>query len=169
MRGQSYCDTCQEFVEATCPEGHQLPIIGLTVDVIVEHEKKLVLVKRSDRGWALPGGYVEYDESLESAAIREVQEELGASRVGPLTQFHTYGDPDRDQGRRNVSVVYTATVDNVLPISNRSEQEQRKLQDEGIQDVQTFAVEQLPPLAFDHRKIVEQYLLQGRKVRPYLS
>ena len=51
MRGQSYCDTCKKIAEASCPDGHKLPIIGLTVDVVVEREGKLALVKRADHGW----------------------------------------------------------------------------------------------------------------------
>ena len=123
MRGKCYCDKCKKTVEANCPAcGQGLPIIAITVDLIVEQAGKLWLVKRKAHGWALPGGYVEYDETLEEAAMREGREELGAREVTLLSQFHTYGDPGRDP-RRNVTVAYIAQVDKVAPGAKTSEVE----------------------------------------------
>jgi 8-oxo-dGTP diphosphatase len=68
-----------------------------TVDIIIEAEKGVVLIERANPpyGWALPGGYVDYGESLEEAACREALEETGL-KIELLRQFYTYSDPSRD-------------------------------------------------------------------------
>jgi ADP-ribose pyrophosphatase YjhB (NUDIX family) len=128
------------------------------VDLIVEEDGKIWLVKREDRGWALPGGYVDYDESLEEAAEREGREELGAKKVTLLWQLHAYGDPGRDP-RRNITVAYVAQVDRVAP-------SKKELKKDRLEGVRAFPLDALPPLAFDHTEIVADYIAFKRRLLP---
>jgi len=159
MRGKCYCDQCHKYYEVKCPKGHDLPIICVTIDLIVEEDGKLWLVKREDGSWALPGGFVDYDETIEEAAEREGREELGAKKVTLLSQFHTYGDPARDV-RRTVAVVFLARVDRVAP-------SKEELDKDGLQEVRAFPLDQIPEkLAFDHSEIVADYLAFRRRLLP---
>ncbi|MEO0091821.1 MAG: NUDIX hydrolase [candidate division WOR-3 bacterium] len=118
----------------------------LTVDVIIEYQGKIVLIKRKNPplGWALPGGFVEYGETVESAAIRESKEETGLDLI-ELKQFHTYSDPSRDPRGHTVSVVFTAKGKGVLKA------------DDDAEDVGLFSLENLPELVFDHKKILQDF------------
>ncbi|HYA27070.1 MAG TPA: NUDIX hydrolase, partial [Thermodesulfovibrionales bacterium] len=80
-----------------------------TVDVIIECEGGIVMIRRKNppAGWALPGGFVDCGESLESAAVREAKEETGLS-IELLRQFHAYSAPDRDPRYHTISTVYVA-------------------------------------------------------------
>jgi 8-oxo-dGTP diphosphatase len=124
-----------------------------TVDIIIElQDRGLVLIERANppHGWALPGGFVDYGESLEAAAIREARDETGL-KVTLLGQFHTYSDPQRDPRQHTITTVYVA---------------QGEGQPQAADDARSlaiFAPDQLPAvLAFDHRLILSEYL----KVRP---
>jgi ADP-ribose pyrophosphatase YjhB (NUDIX family) len=81
----------------------------LAVDCIIRFGDRVVLVRRKNEpyGWAIPGGFVDYGETLEDAVRREMREETGLELEG-LEQFHSYSDPDRDPRRHCVSVVFTA-------------------------------------------------------------
>ncbi|HZN12621.1 MAG TPA: NUDIX hydrolase, partial [Blastocatellia bacterium] len=94
------------------------PRPSVTVDLVIltiaEQDLKVLLIRRGEEPfkgrWALPGGFVEIDESLERAAARELKEEVGVRDVY-LEQLYTFGDPKRDPRGRVVSVVYFALVD----------------------------------------------------------
>jgi ADP-ribose pyrophosphatase YjhB (NUDIX family) len=119
-----------------------------TVDIIIEGASGGVLLirrKNPPEGWAIPGGFVDYGESLESAAVREAKEETGLD-VELLCQLHTYSDPDRDKRCHTISTVYIANSKGIP-----------KAGDDAA-DVQAFTRETLPAeIAFDHRKILEDY------------
>ena len=158
MRGKAFCDNTATHgprgkqLCVVCPDcGRALPTFAVTVDLIVEHGGLLWLVKRKGGAHALPGGFVEFGETLEEAAVREAQEELGARHVTLLSQFRTYGAPGRDPRRRTVTVVYVAQVDRVAP-------SMECLREDGLEGVESFPFDRLPPLAFDHEQIVSDYL-----------
>ena len=119
-----------------------------TVDIIIEMgEGAIVLIRRANppEGWALPGGYVDYGESLEQAAVREAKEETSLD-VELLGQFHTYSDPARDTRQHNISTVFVA----------RAQGEPQAASD--ARDLGVFSRESLPnPLAFDHAQILNDY------------
>jgi ADP-ribose pyrophosphatase YjhB (NUDIX family) len=119
-----------------------------TVDIIIETEGGIVLIERKNPpyGWALPGGFVDYGESFEDAARREAVEETGL--VVTLTlQFHTYSDPSRDARCHTASTVYIAKASS-HPVA--ADDAQRA----GI-----FGKADLPPLVFDHERILREYFV----------
>ncbi len=126
-----------------------------TVDIIIQlKDRGIVLIERknSPYGWAIPGGYVDYGESLEQAAIREALEETSL-KVELLGQFHTYSDPDRDSRQHNISTVFIG----------RAEGEPKASSD--AKNLGVFKEENLPVLVFDHSKILEDYF-QTMKSNP---
>ncbi|MEO0094302.1 MAG: NUDIX hydrolase [candidate division WOR-3 bacterium] len=118
-----------------------------TVDIIIEMENGIILIKRKNPpyGWAIPGGFIEYGESAESAAIREAKEETNLD-VFDLKQFHVYSDPKRDPRFHTISVVFTAKGKGTP-----------KAKDDAI-EIEIFNKNNLPEdIAFDHRKILDDY------------
>lgn len=121
-----------------------------TVDIIIEVEKGIVLIKRKNPpyGWALPGGFVDYGESLEEAAVREAMEETSLD-VSLISQLGAYSDPDRDPRHHTISVVFTASAEG-LPGAG-----------DDAAEAGVFTQETLPrDLAFDHAKILYDYFTQ---------
>ncbi len=86
-----------------------------TVDIIIELSDRpshpIVLIERHNPplGWAIPGGFVDYGESVEAAARREALEETGL-QVELIAQFHVYSDPSRDPRQHTLSIVFIATA-----------------------------------------------------------
>ena len=120
----------------------------LTVDIIIELAGGgIVLIERKNPppGWALPGGFVDYGESVESAAVREAREETSLE-VKLTEQLYTYSDPSRDARHHTVSTVFIASANGVP---------------RGADDAkaaQGFDEEHLPaPLVFDHGQILRDY------------
>ena len=142
-------DTCPRCGYVTRKHHNPVP----TVDIIIEYQNQgLVLIERANppHGWALPGGFVDYGESLEAAAIREAWEETGLT-VTLLGQLHTYSDPRRDPRQHTITTVYVAQGFGTPQAATDA------------RGLAIFAPEQLPPvLAFDHNLILADYL----KVRP---
>jgi 8-oxo-dGTP diphosphatase len=136
----------------------------LTVDCVVfgfdEGELKVLLIERGlepfKGRWALPGGFVRVDETLDAAARRELQEEAGLTNVF-LEQLYTFGAVDRDPRERVVSVAYYALV-------KLSEHEAKAATDAA--NVRWFPVSKAPKLAFDHAGILQTAVARLRgKVR----
>lgn len=117
-----------------------------TVDVIIEYGGGIILIERRNtpHGWALPGGFVDYGESVESAALREAREETGLSLTG-LSQFHVYSAPKRDRRMHTMTTVFTA----------RGEGELRAGDD--ALSARVFEGELPDEMAFDHRSIIDDY------------
>jgi ADP-ribose pyrophosphatase YjhB (NUDIX family) len=127
----------------------------LTVDIIIEINGGIVLIERKNtpHGWAIPGGFVDYGESAESAAIREAKEETNLD-VTLIEQFHTYSKPDRDPRFNTASVVFIAKGAGILKA------------DDDAKNAGIFIKESLPPdIVFDHKKILDHYFQyrEGRK------
>lgn len=135
------------------PFTYEYPRPCLTVDCVVfaldEHDLKVLLIQRDLEPfagrWALPGGFVLMDETLDEAARRELEEETGAKNVF-LEQLYTFGDVRRDPRDRVVTVAYYALV-------KLSEHKLRAASDS--RDAAWFAMADIPKLAFDHERILE--------------
>lgn len=122
-----------------------------TVDVIIRHMNGIILIRRKNPppGWALPGGFVDYGETLEAAAVREAKEETGLD-IRLLRQFHSYSDPHRDPRQHTISTVFLA------------EAAGHAMAGDDAAEVGVFSCNALPDeLAFDHRQIIEDYI-KGR-------
>lgn len=132
---------------------HYLPTIMVAVDILLfgrfDSGTRILLVKRKyepfKNKWALPGGRMEIDETLDSAALRELYEETGIKKV-PLTRLEVFDRPDRDPRRRSISLAYYAFVD-----SKRI----RPKAGSDAKEVNWFDLKKLPEMAFDHRDIID--------------
>lgn len=144
-------------IKNTCPncgmvtETYRNPVP--TVDIIIEmDEGKIVLILRKNEpvGWAIPGGFVDYGESLEDAAVREAKEETSLD-VTLVKQLHTYSKPDRDPRHHTISTVYIATGKGIP-----------KAADDAA-EVGLFTEDTLPsPIMFDHGRILADYFKRLR-------
>lgn len=134
-----------------------IPHIFLTVDIILTRQfnskSEVLLIQRLNEpfknNWALPGGFVDKGEDLEPAAKRELLEETSIS-IKSLTQFKTYGKPERDPRGDTVSVVFYGDVKEDV-IAQAADD---------AKDVRWFPMDSLPELAFDHEEILRDFILK---------
>ena len=136
---------------------YEYPRAALTVDAIVlakEKSKEYVLL--IERGaepflnkWALPGGFVNLDETLENACRRELMEETGL-KIEKMSQFKAFDDIYRDPRHRTISVVFWAEVNKRSKVRGNDDAANAKW----------FQVDSLPGLAFDHQKILAEFFLK---------
>jgi 8-oxo-dGTP diphosphatase len=130
---------------------YDYPRPSVTVDIVVltkgRAPKVLLIQRKSDPfagRWAIPGGFIEMNETLEASARRELREETGVE-TAKLEQFRTYGDPGRDPRGRTISVVYLTFVN------------ENEVHPEGADDAAAakwYSLNRLPELAFDHAQIL---------------
>jgi 8-oxo-dGTP diphosphatase len=130
-----------------------------TVDIIIEIDPYIVLIERKNppHGWALPGGFVDYGESLADAAVREAQEETSLD-VKLMEQFHTYSDPRRDPRHHTLATVFIAQAHGTP-----------RAADDAIA-LRLCTESDLPdPIVFDHPQILRDYFefkRTGRRPKP---
>ena len=119
-----------------------------TVDIIIEIGGKIILIERKNPpyGWAIPGGFVDYGESLENAARREALEETSV-HVELYEQFYTYSRPDRDPRHHTITTVFLARALKGTPKA-----------DDDAKSLELFTSDSLPDImAFDHRDVLMDY------------
>lgn len=129
------------------------PTVDIVIELVDRPHRPIILIERLNEpyGWALPGGFVDYGESVETAAVREAQEEVGLA-ITLLEQFQVYSDPDRDPRQHTLSVVFLATAIG-QPRSG-----------DDAKGAQVFHLWELPQnLCFDHDRILQDY----RRYREY--
>ncbi|MCL1492062.1 MAG: NUDIX hydrolase [Pseudanabaena sp. Salubria-1] len=133
---------------------YEYPRPALTVDCIIfgldaQQELKVMLIQRDippfKGQWAIPGGFVRIEETLEEAALRELQEETGIHHIF-LEQLYTFGDLGRDPRDRTVTVAYYALINLV---------EQKIQASTDARAAEWFAISNIPQLAFDHNQILQ--------------
>jgi 8-oxo-dGTP diphosphatase len=146
---------------------YEYPRPMVTVDTVIftiqEHDLRVLLIRRGVEpflgAWAIPGGFVALDESLEDAARRELAEETNVKDVY-LEQLYTFGQLERDPRGRVISVAYFALV---------AAESRELLASTDSQEVAWFSVYRLPELAFDHAAIVNYALTRLRYKLDYTS
>lgn len=119
---------------------------GIAVDIIIKFNDGIILVERknSPLGYALPGGFVEYGETLEQAAIREAKEETNLD-IKLERQFHSYSSPERDPRFHTISVVFIAQGFGKLKGGDDAK------------SAKVFSLDNLPELCFDHKEILDDF------------
>lgn len=129
------------------------PRPAVTVDAILISRKQnsVLLIERGREpfkgNWALPGGFIEMDEELDTACRRELEEETGI-RVGDLKQFRAYGSVNRDPRHRTISVIFYTYLDDEIPAMAGDDASRAKW----------IPIGELPVLAFDHQQILEEFV-----------
>jgi 8-oxo-dGTP diphosphatase len=131
-----------------CPHCGRYANRGVSIDALIVKNNKILLIKRGSEPfkgfWGIPGGYVDWEESAEEAVKREVSEELGLT-VKTVQFIGIYTDPKRHPNQ-TIDIAYAATISGEPKIGD---------------DAQAFQwadLDNLPELAFDHKKIIEDYL-----------
>ena len=132
---------------------------SLTCDIFIfDDDFNFILIKRKNNPykdcWALPGGFVEYGESVETAAVREAKEETSID-VELIDLVNVYSEPDRDPRGHTVTVAYIAKGDF-----------NAKRADSDAKDIDVFSPDEIDKIeiAFDHRKIIKDCLRKAKKI-----
>ncbi len=135
---------------------YEYPRPMVTVDAIIyrqtkEQKTEILLIQRANDPfrsmWALPGGFVDIQEDIIDAVIRETKEETGL-QINNFKQFKAFGKPGRDPRGRNIAIVFYAELIN----------EQTEIAGDDASVASWFEVNGLPRLAFDHCKIINEWL-----------
>lgn len=144
---------------------YDYPHPAVTVDIVIltirNNQLKLLLIRRANKPykgkWALPGGFVDVDESLDAAARRELKEETGMTDIN-LEQLYTFGAPKRDPRERVITVAYYALIPSeIIQLHAATDAEA----------VRWFSMNELPKLAFDHSEIIKlahERVIAGRYI-----
>ncbi len=136
------------------------PTVDIIIELIDRPYRPIILIERKNPplGWAIPGGFVDYGESVETAAVREAHEEIGL-QVELIEQFHVYSDPNRDPRQHTLSVVFIATATGEPQAADDAK------------NLGIFQAWEIPAnLCFDHSKIVRDYWhYRHYGLRPRLS
>jgi 8-oxo-dGTP diphosphatase len=135
---------------------YNYPRPALTVDALIlagEPEKKeILLIRRAKEPfqgkWALPGGFLDMDETLEAACLRELKEETGLC-LQRVHQFRVFDAINRDPRHRTISVVFYGILEAPVEVKG----------DDDASEAGWFPLKNLPELAFDHREIIEAFLM----------
>ena len=123
------------------------PTVDIIIELIDKPNRPIVLIERQNEpyGWAIPGGFVDYGESIETAAIREAQEEVSLE-VQLIEQFYVYSDPKRDLRQHTLAIVFIATAQGE-PVAA-----------DDAKNLGIFHQWELPQqLCFDHDRIMQDY------------
>ncbi|VXD17653.1 ADP-ribose pyrophosphatase [Planktothrix serta PCC 8927] len=135
------------------------PTVDIIIELIDRPARPIVLIERKNPpfGWAIPGGFVDYGETVETAAIREAKEETGLE-VELIEQFYVYSDPNRDPRQHTLSVVFLATA-----IGEPQAADDAK-------HLELFEPWRIPQnLCFDHDRILKDYWrYRNYRIRPQL-
>ncbi|HEY9604758.1 MAG TPA: NUDIX hydrolase [Allocoleopsis sp.] len=136
------------------------PTVDIIIELVDRPHRPIILIERKNPpfGWAIPGGFVDYGESVETAAVREAQEEIGL-HVELIEQFHVYSDPNRDPRKHTLSVVFIATATGEPQAADDAK------------NLGIFSAWDIPSnLCFDHGKILRDYWhYRHYGLRPRLS
>ena len=136
------------------PFTYEYPRPSVCVDIIVLYKKEaqtfILLIERKyppfENCWALPGGFIEMNETLEQSALRELKEETGIE-LSSLKQFATYGNPGRDPRARTISVIYYTVLEKQITT----------LAGDDAKNTKWVNIKELPNLAFDHKEIINDF------------
>ena len=123
------------------------PTVDIIIELIDRPERPIVLIERKNEplGWAIPGGFGDYGESIETAAIREASEEVSL-KVELVEQFYVYSDPQRDPRQHTLAIAFIATAKG-KPVAA-----------DDAQNLGVFNQWNLPQnLCFDHDRIMQDY------------
>jgi len=135
------------------------PTVDIIIELLDQPHRPIILIERKNPpyGWAIPGGFIDYGETVETAARREAMEEVNLV-VDLVEQFYVYSDPNRDPRQHTLSIVFIATATG----------EPKALDD--AKTVNIFPVWEIPSnLCFDHDKILKDYCYyRNYGIRPRL-
>ena len=132
---------------------YNYPRPAVTADIIIfkiiKNLTSVLLIERKhppfEGMWALPGGFLDMDETLEEAALRELQEETAITGV-ELKQFHTFSKVNRDPRHRTITTVFIGYINDITIEPEAGDD---------AANVQWFSLDSLPPMAFDHEEVLE--------------